>query len=82
MSEVTSNAKPDSLNSSATLEKGFFDLTPDEMENLAQIAVSKAVERMHSQGIATITSVDGKMYKQYADGQLEPYSVDLTQVDK
>jgi hypothetical protein len=82
MSEVSSNTKPDSLNSSAILEKGFFDLTPDEMEHLAQVAVSKAVERMHSQGIATITSVDGKMYQQSPDGQLEPYSVDLTKVDK
>ena len=82
MSEVSKEAKPDFLSSSTTLEKGFFDLTPDEIEHLAQIAVSKAVERMHSQGIATITSVDGKMYQQHPDGQLEPYSVDLTQVDK
>ncbi len=82
MSEVSKDAKPNALNSSATLEKGFFDLRSDEMERLAQIAVSQAVERMHSQGIATITSVDGKMYKQYPDGQLEPYSVDLNQVAK
>lgn len=82
MSEVSSNTKPDSLNKEAILEKGFFDLRSDEMEHLAQVAVSKAVERMHSQGIATITSVDGKMYQQSPDGQLEPYSIDLTQVDK
>ncbi len=82
MSEVTSNTKSNSIHSSATVEEGFFNLTPDEMEQLAQIAVEKAVERMHTKGIATITSKDGKIYQQHPDGRLEPYSIDLNPTAK
>ncbi len=75
MSEVTSNTELNLQDSSIQSEKGFFDLTPDEIEKKAQIAVEKAVKRMRSKGIATITSVDGKMYQQHPDGRLEPYSI-------
>ncbi len=82
MSEVISNSKSNSIHSSATLKKGFFTLTSNEMEQLAQIAVEKAVERMHSKGIATITSKDGKIYQQHPDGRLEPYSIDIDEPEK
>ncbi|MDJ0593596.1 MAG: hypothetical protein QNJ72_27030 [Pleurocapsa sp. MO_226.B13] len=82
MSEVTSNTELNLQDSSIQSEKGFFDLTPDEIEKKAQIAVEKAVKRMHSKGIATITSVDGKMYQQHPDGRLEPYSIELDETSK
>ncbi len=82
MPEVTSNKELNLEDSSIQSKKGFFDLTPDEIENKAQIAVEKAVKRMHSKGIATIISVDGKMYLQYPDGSKKPYFIELDQVGK
>lgn len=75
MSEVTSHGELNLQDSSIQTEKGFFDLTPDEIEQKAQIAVEKAVKRMHALGIATITFVDGEMYRQDPNGRLEPYSI-------
>lgn len=53
--------------------KNYFDLTPWEHEAIAQRAVKKAIERMHSKGIPTVeVTEDGVSYLHHPDGTRTP----------
>lgn len=54
-------------------KKSYFELTREEHEKIAQDAVQKAIEKMHSQGVATVeVDKDGKQYLRHPDGSLTP----------
>ncbi len=49
----------------------FFDLTPSQIENLAQTAAKDAIEETWAMGLPITTEVEGKMCKKYSDGSIE-----------
>ena len=49
----------------------FFDLTPSQMEKLAQAAASEAIAETWAMGLPITTEVEGKMCKKYSDGRIE-----------
>lgn len=59
-------------------KNNYFKLTRDEHEKIAQTAVQKAIEKMHSHGVASVeVDKDGKQYLRHPDGSLtaiNPYS--------
>lgn len=56
---------------STTMEqKSFLDLSSTEIEQLVVKATTQAKKRMHSKGIATIFSVDDKVYEEHPDGTI------------
>lgn len=54
-------------------KNSYFKLTREEHEKIAQSAVQKAIEKMHSQGVATVeVDKDGKQHLRHPDGRLTP----------
>lgn len=54
-------------------KNSYFNLTREEHEKIAQSAVQKAIEKMHSQGVATVeVDKDGKQHLRHPDGSLTP----------
>lgn len=64
------------INNTMNQQKNYFELTGEEHEAIAQEAVQKAVEKMHSQGVASVEVVDGKRYLHHPNGSLTPINSD------
>ena len=71
MSDIKIKTERNSKSNSKEPETSFFDLTPSQIENLAQTAASDAIEKTWAMGLPIITEVDGKMCKKYNDGRIE-----------
>lgn len=52
-------------------QKDFRDLSTAEMEQLMKEGVRQARKRMHDKGIPTVVCIDGKIYKEHPDGNIE-----------
>ena len=57
-------------NLSAIRQKSFFELSANEIEQLAVEGTNQARKRMHDKGISTIISIDENVYEEHPDGTL------------
>lgn len=71
MSDIKTKTERDSKSNSTEPKISFFDLTPSQIENLAQTAASAAIEETWAMGMPITTEVDGQMCKKYSDGKIE-----------
>lgn len=71
MSDIKIEKERESKSSSTEPKTSFFDLTPSQMEDLAQTAAKSAIEETWAMGLPITTEVDGKMCKKYSDGRIE-----------
>ena len=71
MSDIKTQTGRDSESNSKESKISFFDLNPNQIENLAQDAASKAIEETWAMGMPITTEVDGRMCKKYSDGRIE-----------
>lgn len=71
MSDTRIKTESDKKSDPTEPKTSFFDLTPSQIESLAQIAADKAIEETWAMGLPTTTEVDGKMCKKYSDGRIE-----------
>ena len=71
MSDIKTKTDRDSKSDSTEPKTSFFDLTPSQIESLAQTAASEAIAETWAMGLPITTEVDGKMCKKYSDGRIE-----------
>ena len=71
MSDIKTKTERDSKSNSTEPKTSFFDLTPSQIENLAQTAANKAIAETWAMGLPITTEIDGKMCKKYSDGRIE-----------
>lgn len=71
MSDIKTKSQSNNKSEPTELETSFFDLTPGQIENLAQTAALAAIEETWTMGLPITTEVDGKMCKKYSDGRIE-----------
>ncbi|MDJ0596947.1 MAG: hypothetical protein QNJ72_44480 [Pleurocapsa sp. MO_226.B13] len=71
MSDIKTKTERDSKSDSTEPKTSFFDLTPSQIESLAQTAASEAIAETWAMGLPITTEVDGKMCKKYSDGRIE-----------
>lgn len=70
-SDIKIKAERDSKFDSTKPKTSFFDLTPSQIENLAQTAAKVAIEETWAIGLPITTEVEGKMCQKYSDGSIE-----------
>lgn len=68
---MNQNSDLKDLTTKDLFSKSFFDLSPNEIEKLAQIAVEDAVQKTWAKGLPVISSIDGRVCKRYGDGRIE-----------
>lgn len=71
MSDTKIKMGRDNRIDSSEPKTSFFDLTPSQIENLAQTAASEAIEETWAMGLPITTEIDGKMCRKYNDGRIE-----------
>ena len=71
MSDINIKTESDNKSDSTELKTSFFDLTPSQIESLAQTAASEAIAETWAMGLPITTEVDGKMCRKYSDGRIE-----------
>lgn len=71
MSDIKTKTQSDNKSDPTEPETSFFNLTPSQVEKLAQTAAEKAIEETWAMGLPITTEVDGKMCKKYSDGRIE-----------
>lgn len=71
MSDIKTKTESDNKSKSTEPETSFFDLTPGQIEDLAQTAATRAIEETWAMGLPITTEVEGKMCKKYSDGKIE-----------
>ena len=71
MSDTRIKTESDNKHEPTEPKTSFFDLTPSQIESLAQTAAKKAIEETWAMGLPITTEVDGKMCKKYNDGRIE-----------
>jgi len=71
MSDIQTKTERNSKSNSKEPKISFFNLTPSQIENLAQTAASDAIEQTWAMGLPITTEVEGKMCKKYSDGRIE-----------
>ncbi len=71
MSDIKIEKERESKSNLTEPKTSFFDLTPSQIENLAQTAVKEVIEETWAMGLPITTEVDGKMCKKYSDGRIE-----------
>jgi hypothetical protein len=71
MSDTKIKTGHDNRIDSSEPKTSFFDLTPSQIENLAQTAASEAIEETWAMGLPITTEIDGKMCRKYNDGRIE-----------
>ena len=71
MSDIKIKTESDNKFDPTEPKTSFFDLTPSQIESLAQTAASEAIAETWEMGLPITTEVDGKMCKKYSDGRIE-----------
>ncbi|MEL6786465.1 MAG: hypothetical protein AAFO76_03445 [Cyanobacteria bacterium J06607_15] len=71
MSDIKTRKERDRESDLTENKTSFFNLTPSQIENLAQTAAEKAIEETWAMGLPITTEVDGRMCKKYSDGRIE-----------
>jgi hypothetical protein len=71
MSDTKIKMGRDNRIDSSEPKTSFFDLTPSQIENLAQTAASESIEETWAMGLPITTEIDGKMCRKYNDGRIE-----------
>ena len=70
MSDIKVKKERDLKSNSTEPKTSFFDLTPKQIESLAQIAAEKAIEETWAMGLPITTEVNGKICRKYSDGRI------------
>lgn len=63
---------PENLDINEIKKKSMKDMSPEELNAIAQKAVDDAKERMHQNDVAYVEVVDGERYLRNPDGSLTP----------
>ena len=71
MSDIETKTVRDERADLTKPKTSFFDLTPSQIENLAQAAAKDAIEKTWAMGLPITTEVEGKMCQKYSDGRIE-----------
>lgn len=71
MSDIKIKTESDNKSDPTEPKTSFFDLTPRQIESLAQTAAKGAIAETWAMGLPITTEVDGKMCKKYSDGRIE-----------